>query len=168
MFAAFLYWLQQTFDACPKWVWWYSPLSKFVNRHAKVIFLKFFSKAYIYKWFSALYSKRLSSKLLFRQRNNSFISSPHIFPRKRFTVTLVLGRLEIRHGFPQCLILLLAPQQDGTKKSRRYNYAICPWSTLVLLPEGVASRACLANIFWGFLVTWMDHRSCDLSIQRNG
>ena len=36
-----------------------------------------------------------------------------------------------------------------------------------LLPFALASKACLGSLSWGFLLTWPNHLSCDLSIRRN-
>jgi len=35
-------------------------------------------------------------------------------------------------------------------------------------PVSLASRACLANLSWGILDTWLNQRNSDLSIRRNG
>jgi len=73
--------------------------------------------------------------------------------------------LEIRHNFQETTIVLLAPNQDGTKPGQRCNHDT--WSLVefwTALPSAWPTR--LAKSSWGILVTWSNYRSWDLSIQR--
>jgi len=77
--------------------------------------------------------------------------------------------LEIPHGQQQSQVVLLDPDQDGTKQGRRCNHA--SWLLVDLLGHfimGVASRTCLDNLSWDILNTRPKQRTWDLSIRRRG